>query len=86
MLSDRERIAVLEEQMGNHLEWAQAMSDRNNMKHDLILDRLDSAMVFQNRLRWTIGVASTILGIVLMAVYHYIPWIWDALPKHGHTH
>lgn len=84
--TDKERIATLEEQMETHLAWAEEMSDRNDRKHDQIITMLDDSMVFQNRLRWTIGVGSTILGVMLMFLYHYLPWIWDALPKHGHTH
>lgn len=84
--TDKERIAILEQQMADHLEWAEAMSDKNDNKHNEIIKMLGSTMVFQSRLRWVIGVGSTILGIFLMFIFHYLPWIWDALPKHGHTH
>lgn len=84
--SDKERIAILERQMSDHLIWAESMSDKNDRKHDQIISTLDNAMAFQRRLRWTIGVGSTILGIFLMFLFHHLPWIWDALPKHGHTH
>jgi hypothetical protein len=72
--------------MKDHLVWAEDMSTTNDAKHDLILTRLEDAMAFQIKLRWTIGIASTMLGIILMILYHYLPWIWDSLPKHGHTH
>ena len=81
-----ERIAKVEQKLDDHISWAQSSGVRNDKTHDRLEKKLDDAMVFQHKLRWTVGVASTILGIVLMIAYHYIPWIWDSLPKHGHTH
>ena len=81
-----ERIAKVEQKLDDHIAWAQSSGVRNDKTHERLERKLDDAMVFQHRLRWTIGVASTMLGIILMIIYHYLPWIWDSLPKHGHTH
>ena len=74
-----QRMAQLEQELKDFKE-------ANNRAHDAIVVKLDEAMIFQRKLRWTIGVMSTLFGILLMIIYKYLPWIWDALPKHGHTH
>ena len=88
-----ERVAKVEQKLDDHIAWSKESSIRNDKVHDSlidtnqeVLDKLEEALVFQSRLRWVIGVVSTMLGAILMLVYHYLPWIWDALPKHGHTH
>lgn len=77
-----------------HMRKASArMMDENSKQHKEIIQiiallsrHVEDNSKFQQRVRWTIGVAFTILGIILMAIYQHLPWIWDALPKHGQTH
>ena len=77
-----ERVAVLEEKM-----------TRNDKDHQTIIAgqnrnevKLDEALKWQRRVRWTIGIVSTILGAFFLFLYQYVPWLWDALPMHHHTH
>lgn len=79
-------MAKLEQQLEDHISISRQFEERNDSAHDAIVIKLDEAMIFQRRLRWTVGVMSTMFGILLMVIYKYLPWIWDALPKHGHTH
>jgi len=79
-------MAKLEQQLEDHIAISRDFEARNDKAHTDIVTKLDEAMIFQRKLRWTVGVASTMLGIILMILYHYLPWIWDSLPKHGHTH
>ena len=74
-----QRMAKIEQKLDDHIK-------ANNESHTRLETKLDNALIFQHKIRWTIGVASTVLGMVLMFIYHYLPEIWDALPKHGHTH
>ena len=80
------RMAKLEQKLDDHIKENTEASKRNDRSHERLEVKLDEAMIFQRKLRWTIGVASTMLGVILMIIYHYLPWIWDSLPKHGHTH
>jgi len=81
-----QRMAKLEQKLDDHIKANQEAAIRDHAAHVRIESKLDEAMVFQHKVRWTIGVASTMLGMILMFIYHYLPEIWDALPKHGHTH
>ena len=81
-----QRMAKIEQKLDDHIKANLADALRNNESHTRLEAKLDHALIFQHKVRWTIGVASTVLGMVLMFVYHYLPEIWDALPKHGHTH
>ena len=81
-----QRMAKIEQKLDDHIKANQEDARRNNDAHTRLEHKLDHALIFQHKVRWTIGVASTILGMVLMFIYHYLPEIWDALPKHGHTH
>ena len=79
-------MAKLEQLVEDHIEANDKANARNDAAHEKLFDMLNQSMSFQHKLRWSIGVGSTMLGIIFMLVYHYIPWIWDMLPKHGHTH
>ena len=81
-----QRIAKLEQKLDDHIKDNKRDALRNDESHTRLETKLDSALIFQHKIRWTIGVASTMLGMLLMFIYHYLPEIWDALPKHGHTH
>ena len=79
-----ERIAKLEQQILNHIEVSDGRSDRNEAQHMMIIDRLESAMLFQNRLRWIGGTFLLIIGSILGWIMHNAHILWDMLPKHGH--
>ena len=81
-----QRMAKLEQKLDDHIKANQMDAKMNHAAHTRLETKLDHALIFQHKVRWTIGVASTMLGMVLMFIYHYLPEIWDALPKHGHTH
>ena len=81
-----QRMARLEQQMEDHIAISRQFEERNDSAHDAIVTKIDEAMIFQRRLRWTVGVMSTLFGVLLMIIYKHLPWCWEALPKHGHTH
>ena len=81
-----DRLSKVEQKLTDHIAWDKEARKRNDDAHEEIMTKLDAAMIFQSRLRWVIGISSTMLGIIFMIIYNYLPWIWDALPKHGHTH
>ena len=77
-MSDQELKSFIDENKQQHKDIIQLIA--------LLSRQVEDNRRFQQQLRWTIGVVFTIVGIIMMAVYHHLPWIWDALPKHGHTH
>ena len=79
-------IVVLRQRVDDHLRLAGSAWEKNSISHDAIIIKLEESLRWQTRVKIIIGTAATIIGAILMLVYHYAPWIWDALPKHGHTH
>jgi uncharacterized membrane protein (DUF106 family) len=70
-----------------HAQEAQSeCAQKNDETHDRLERKLDESMKFQMKLRLMIGFISTLLGALFIIIYHYAPQLWDALPKHGHTH
>ena len=86
MLNVERELIRIEQGFESSRESLQECALRNDETHSRLEEKLDSSMRFQMKLRWAIGIGSTIIGAILLLIFHYLPWIWDALPKHGHTH
>ncbi len=82
----KERVAALEQWKKDHEAWAKEFDNKNDKAHHDLLMMSRESLKWQRRLRWTFGVISSVAGIIIFILYKYAPWIWDALPKHGHTH
>ena len=86
VVSVEKELATLRQRIEDHVHSNEAAWERNTAAHDKIMTRLEVSLRWQTRMKIVVGTAATILGAILMLIYHYAPWIWDALPKHGHTH
>ena len=79
-------VAILRQRIDDHVHVTENFWERNTSAHEKIIAKLEQSLRWQTRMKIVIGTAATIIGAILMLIYHYAPWIWDALPKHGHTH
>ena len=72
--------------VNSHLETVGLSWKDNATAHHSLMTKLDQSLLWQTRTKIFIGTIAIVLGAILMLLYHYAPWLWDALPKHGHTH
>ena len=87
------RMAKLEQKLDDHIADNLAAakrndeaSARNDTAHENLFKLVRESMRFQMKLRWFVGISSTIIGAILLMVFHYMPWLWDMVPMHKHVH
>jgi len=80
------KMVIMDERVSSHSIREQKSWDTNTAMHEQLMDKLNRSLIWQSRVKIIIGTIATIIGAIALLVYQYAPWIWDALPKHGHTH
>jgi len=86
VLTLEKEFAVVRQRFDDHLQEEETHWQENQHMLNQILEKLEMSLRWQMKLKIVIGTVATIFGAIMMILYHYAPWIWEALPKHGHTH
>ena len=80
------KVSLIDAHISNHSRHEENAWAANTSMHERLMDKLNRSLIWQSRVKIIIGTVATIIGAIALLVYQYAPWIWDALPKHGHTH
>lgn len=84
--TDAVTLAVMQRQLEDHIKVSAEALKLNDRQHEKIIKQQAEAMAFQNKLKIVSATLFTVLGAILMLIYHYMPWLWNVLPMHEHVH